>query len=396
VSGPRHASGPSTTAVHAADAGRRGVVGPIERSATFRLDAAGLADVEATGGADTWYYSRLANPTVAGAARVVAALERAEAALLFASGMAAIATALSAIVRPGGRLVAAAELYGDTIALLGGEWAAAGRTVTYVDVADHAAVSRALAPGADALLVEAISNPMLRVADLSALAGLAHAAGALAVVDATFASPFNVRPVDHGFDLVLHSATKYLNGHADLIAGAAVGGAAIIERLRPLAVLRGATLDPSAAFLLERGLKTLALRVQRQNENGLAVAGWLNGHREVAAVSYPGLPGHPDHALAGRLLRGGGGLVTVTVTGDDRRGRRLLDSLGLIAHAASLGGVESLACAPRLTSHAALHPDELDRLGIMPNTVRLSLGIEDAEDLIADLEQALTASREGA
>jgi cystathionine beta-lyase/cystathionine gamma-synthase len=369
-------------------------VGTIDRSATFRLDAAGLADVEATGGRDTWYYSRLANPTVARAAATLAALEGAEAALLFSSGMAAIDTSVSTLVRPGGRLVAAAELYGDTVALLEGEWAAAGRQVTYVAVDDHDAVARALAGGADALLVEAVSNPMLRVADLPALARLAHAAGALAVVDATFASPYNVQPLAHGFDLVLHSATKYLNGHSDLIAGAAAGPAAVVERLRPLAVLRGATLDPGGAFLLERGLKTLALRMERHNANGLAVARQLAAHPDVESVAYPLLESHPDHDLARGLLRGGSGLVTATLRGDAARGRRLLDRLGLIAHAASLGGVESLACLPRATSHAALPAAELDRLGIAHTTVRLSLGIEDAEDLVADLFAALAASAE--
>jgi cystathionine beta-lyase/cystathionine gamma-synthase len=387
-------SGLSTRAVHGADAGRLGVVGPVERSATFRLDETGLADVEATGGRGTWYYSRLANPTVTGAARVVAALEEAEAALLFASGMAALDAALTALVPPGGRLVAAAELYGDTIALLHGEWAAAGREVIYVDLEDTTALAGALAGGAHALLVEAISNPMLRVADLPALARLAHDAGALAVVDATFASPVNVRPLSHGFDLVIHSATKYLNGHADLIAGAVAGAEQLVDRLRPLAVLRGATLDPAAAYLLERGLKTLALRMQRHNATGLAVARWLAEQTDdVAAVAYPGLAGHPDHELAAGLLHGAGGLVTVTLHGDPDRGRRLLGALRLIAHAASLGGVESLACLPRATSHAALAPAELDRLGITPTTVRLSLGIEDEEDLIADLAGALADSR---
>jgi cystathionine beta-lyase/cystathionine gamma-synthase len=388
-------SGRSTTAVHGAGPGATapGVVGAIDRSATFRLDAAGLADVEATGGRSTWYYSRLANPTVARAAATVAALEGAEAALLFSSGMAAIDAAVSALVPPGGRLVAAAELYGDTVALLDGEWAAAGREVTYVAVDDHDAVAGALA-GADALLVEAVSNPMLRVADLPALARLAHAADALAIVDATFATPYNVQPLAHGFDLVVHSATKYLNGHSDLIAGVAAGPSAVVDRLRSLATLRGPTLDPGGAFLLERGLKTLALRMERHNANGLAVAGALAAHPEVASVAYPLLESHPDHDLARALLRGGGGLVTATLRGDPDRGRRLLDRLGLIAHAASLGGVESLACLPRSTSHAALPPAELDRLGIAHTTVRLSLGIEDAEDLVADLDAALAATAE--
>jgi cystathionine gamma-synthase len=386
-------TGISTRAVHGAQRTTPGVVGAVDRSTTFHLDAAGLADVEATGGRNTWYYSRLANPGVARAAATVAALEAGEAALLFASGMAAIDTALTVLVPPGGRLVAATELYGDTFALLAGEWAAAGRTVVAVDAHAHGAVRTALAGGADALLVEAISNPMLRVADLDALAALAHDAGALAIVDATFASPFNVQPLAHGFDLVLHSATKYLNGHSDVIAGAAIGTEALIERLRPRATLAGATLDPGAAALLERGLRTLAVRMERHNANGLAVARWLATCDDVLDVHHPGLPGHPDHALAARVLRGASGLVTFTPRGGDTRGRRVLDALTLIAHAASLGGVDSLACLPRSTSHAALPAAELDRLGIRPSTIRLSLGIEDADDLIADVAQALAATR---
>jgi cystathionine beta-lyase/cystathionine gamma-synthase len=388
--------GPSTVAVHGAPAAPRpvdaSVVGPVHRSTTFPLDERGLADVEATGGAGTWYYGRLRNPTNARVAAVVAALEGAPAGEIFASGMAAIGTALTALVPPGGRLVAAAELYGDTRALLEGEWAAAGRRVTYVDVADLDGFARALAGGADALLVEALSNPMLRVADLPRLAALARDHGALAIVDATFASPVNVRPYEHGFDAVVHSATKYLNGHTDLVAGAVAGSEEVVARLRPLAALRGATLDPGGAYLLERGLKTLAVRMDRHNANGLAVARALRAHPDVAAVAHPFLDEHPDAALARRLLAGGSGMVTITVAGDPGRGRRLLGELRLIAHATSLGGVESIACLPVATSHAAVAEAERRRQGIEENTVRLSLGIEDADDLLADLEGALHRS----
>ncbi|MDO8212626.1 PLP-dependent aspartate aminotransferase family protein [Conexibacter sp. CPCC 206217] len=370
---------------------RSTVVGPVHHGATFPLDDAALDDVAATGGRNTWYYSRLANPTVARVAGVVAALEGAPAAELFASGMAAIDTVLTALVAPGGHLVAAADLYGDTVGLLAGEWAAAGRRVSWVDVGDHAGFERALQGGADAIYVEALSNPMLRVADLTALAQIAHRAGALAIVDATFASPVNVRPYEHGFDVVVHSATKYLNGHSDLIAGAVAGSEQALARVRPLAALRGATLDPGAAFLLERGLKTLAVRMERHNANGLAVATWLDGHDAVASVAYPLLADHPDRALAIQQLTGASGIVTVTLAGDAGRARRLVGALRLIEHAASLGGVESLACLPRFTSHVTLDAAELDRQGIGPTTIRLSLGIEDADDLIADLDQALAA-----
>ena len=388
--------GPSTLAVHGPRAPQRPVpatvVGPVHRGTTYPLDAAGLDDVEATGGEGTWYYGRLRNPTNARVAAAIAALERAPAGEVFASGMAAIGTMLTALVPPGGRLVAAAELYGDTRALLEGEWAAAGRRVTYVDVADLDGMTRALRDGADALLVEALSNPMLRVADLPRLAELAHAGGATAIVDATFASPVNVRPYELGFDVVLHSATKYLNGHTDLIAGAVAGHEHLVARVRALAAQRGATLDPGGAYLLERGLKTLVVRMERHNANGLAVATWARGHADVAAVAYPLLDDHPDRELARRVLSGGSGMVTITVAGDPGRGRRLLGELRLIAHAASLGGVESLACLPSATSHATLSEAERRHQGIAANTVRLSLGIEDAGDLVADLESALARS----
>ena len=317
--------GPSTVAVHGAPAAPRpvdaSVVGPVHRSTTFPLDERGLADVEATGGAGTWYYGRLRNPTNARVAAAVAALEGAPAGEIFASGMAAIGTTLTALVPPGGRLVAAAELYGDTRALLEGEWAAAGRRVTYVDVADLDGFARALAGGADALLVEALSNPMLRVADLPRLAALAREHGALAIVDATFASPVNVRPYEHGFDAVVHSATKYLNGHTDLVAGAVAGSEEVVARLRPHAALRGATLDPGGAYLLERGLKTLAVRMDRHNANGLAVARALRAHPDVARrLPVPrraSRRGARPAAARGRLGDGHD-----HVAGDPGRGRR--------------------------------------------------------------------------
>lgn len=401
ASGESGARGVSTLAVHGSDDApvrpvSATVVGPVHRSTTYPLDDAGFDDVVRTGGQGTWYYGRLANPTTARVAATIAALEGAPTGELFASGMAAIGTTLTALVPPGGRLVAAAELYGDTRALLDGEWAAAGRRVAYAPVADHAALARALEAGADALLVEALSNPMLRVADLPRLATTARANGAIAIVDATFASPVNVRPYEHGFDVVLHSATKYLNGHTDVVAGVVCGREDLMARLRPLAALRGATLDPGAAYLLERGLKTLAVRMERHNANGLAVASWLRGRPDVAAVAHPLLDDHPDHAVALRLLAGGSAMVTATLAGDADRGRRMLGELRLIAHAASLGGVESIACLPAATSHAAVPEAERRRQGIEQSTIRLSLGIEDAEDLIDDLRRALDRSTSAA
>jgi cystathionine beta-lyase/cystathionine gamma-synthase len=388
--------GSSTAAVHGGVSPQRpwprGLAAPIFRSSTFQLDAAAYADISRTGGEETWWYTRLANPTVDATAARIAALEGAQDAVLFASGMAAISTTLLALSAPGSRIVAARELYGDTFTLLRDMLPGAARSVSFVAIDDQDGWERELAAGADMLYVEALSNPMLRVANLPALARRGHDAGAITVVDGTFASPVNCRPVEYGFDVVVHSATKYLNGHSDLVAGAVAGSPELVSRLRPVAATLGGCLDPAAAAQLDRGLKTLALRMERHNRSALDIARWLEGHAEVEAVSYPLLPSHPDHDLAQRLLDGGSGIVTLRVGGGDARAARMMDALTLIFQAASLGGVESLISAPRNTSHLGLGSAELAAAGILPGTLRLSVGIEDEEDLIADLDRALAAS----
>jgi cystathionine beta-lyase/cystathionine gamma-synthase len=362
---------------------------PIFQSTTFQLDDEVYADIARTGGTDTWWYSRLANPTVDAVAAKFAALEGAPAALAFSSGMAAITATIFSQVAPGGRIVAARELYGETFTLLGGFLPDSGRTVRFVAIDDLDGWEREL-PGAQAAYVETISNPMLRVADLPAIAALARRSGATAIVDSTFASPINVRPLEHGFDLVVHSATKYLNGHSDLTAGAVAGAPDKIAEVRALAKTFGGTLDPSAAAKLARSLKTLELRMARHNDNALAIANWLSSHAEIESVAYPMLHTHPDFAIATVLLRGGSGIVTFRPTGGDQRAAGLMNGLALIAQATSLGGVESLISAPFNTSHRQLSADQRAQLGILPGTLRLSVGIEDVGDLIADLELALT------
>jgi cystathionine beta-lyase/cystathionine gamma-synthase len=370
----------------------RGLSTPIFRSSTYELDAAAYGDIVATGGEQTWWYSRLGNPTIDAAAARIAALEGAQDALVFASGMAAISTVLLGVTAPGSRIVAARELYGDAFTLLRDTLTDAGRAVSFVAIADEQGWERELAAGADVLYVETLSNPMLRLADLPALARRAHDVGATAIVDSTFASPVNCRPIEHGFDVVLHSATKYLNGHSDLVAGAVAGSRELMATLRPLAATLGGCLDPAAAAHLDRSLKTLVLRMERHNRSALAIAGWLERHPQIEAVSYPLLPSHPDHALAQRLLDGGSGIVTLRVGGGDARASRTMDALTLICQATSLGGVESLISAPYNTSHVGLEPPELAAAGILPGTLRLSVGIEDQEDLIADLDRALAAT----
>jgi cystathionine beta-lyase/cystathionine gamma-synthase len=384
--------GSSTAAVHGGGsephAWPRGISTPVFQSSTFELDEQAYEDIVATGGERTWWYTRLSNPTVDAVASRIAALEGGEDAVVFASGMAAITTAILALTPPGGRVVAARELYGDVFDLLRQTISEAGRTVSFVALDDLEAW-RAELVSADTMYLETLSNPMLRLADLPALAALAREAGAVAIVDNTFASPINVRPLEHHFDLVVHSATKYLNGHSDLVAGVVVGGRDTVSPVRQLAVRLGGCLDPTAAARLDKGLKTLALRVERQNENAAHLARWLDSHDEVQAVSYPMLDSHPSAQLAHRLLSGGGGMVTFRVCGGDARSAELMNRLQLARQATSLGGVETLISAPHNTSHLGLSKAEREALGILPGTLRLSVGIEDVADLVDDLSQAL-------
>jgi cystathionine beta-lyase/cystathionine gamma-synthase len=384
--------GSSTAAVHGGGGAPRpwprGTSTPVFQSSTFELDAEAYEDILATGGERTWWYTRLGNPTVDAVASRIAALEGAEDAVVFASGMAAITTAILALTPPGGRVVSARELYGDVFDLLRQTIADAGRTVRFVALDDLDAW-RAELTGADTMYLETLSNPMLRLADLPALAALAREVGVVAIVDSTFTSPINLRPLEHGFDLVIHSATKYLNGHSDLVAGAVVGARRQIDPVRRLAVRLGGCLDPSAASRLDKSLKTLALRVQRQNENAAHLARWLESHGEVEAVSYPMLDSHPDAELAHRLLSGGAGVVTFRVRGGDERGAAVMNGLRVARQATSLGGVETLISAPHNTSHLGLRQEEREAIGILPGTLRLSVGIEDVTDLVDDLAQAL-------
>ena len=369
-----------------------GMSTPLFPSATYDLDPAAYADITATGGRDTWWYTRLRNPTVEAVADKLARLEGADGAILFSSGMAAIATTLIALLPPGATVVAARDLYGDVFTLLSAELTRQGREVAFVAVDDHAGWREALEHGASMLYVETLSNPMLRLADLPALAELAHRHGAVAVADATFTPPTDLRVLDHGFDVVLHSATKYLNGHSDLIAGVMAGRAAPLEKVRAQATMLGGCLDPFGAWLLERGLKTLAIRMERQRASAFTIAQALAEHDEVDAVAHPRLAEHPDHRLAARLLPGGAALLSFRVKGGDERALRVLAELAVIRQATSLGGVESLASAPHNTSHLGLSAEQLMQAGIEPGTIRLSVGLEDPSDLLEDLAGALAAT----
>lgn len=379
---PGRTVGPSTRAVHAggsppgADAP---VVSPIYQTATFFTDAVPTGEVR---------YTRYGtNPNHELLAERLAALEGAERALPLASGNAAMALALLACVQAGEHIVALRSLYGGTLRLLNRELPRLGIETGWVDIdGDWAAAVRS---NTRALLLETPVNPTLRIPDVEGAAAVARDAGVPLIVDATFATPINFRPLEHGADLVIHSGTKYLGGHSDVTAGVIAGRGALVDEARERLISFGPVLDPHAAWLLERGIKTLAVRMARHNANGLAFAQHFSDHPAVASVLYPGLPGHPDHERACRLFDGYGGMVSLVVRGGDDAALRMMQRLRLASAAPSLGGVETLVSLPRYTSHTALSAEERHAVGIADGFVRFSLGIEDVADLIADVEQAL-------
>jgi cystathionine beta-lyase/cystathionine gamma-synthase len=322
-------------------------------------------------------------------ARKYALLEGAEAAVFLSSGMGATALAHLAVLRPGDHLLASEWIYGGTRRLFDDELGRFGIEVSYVDPTQHRLWRKSVRKSTRAIFIETPTNPTLRILDLAPIAQVTKEFGLALLVDATFASPINLRPIERGADVVITSATKYLNGHSDVIAGAVAGSASFIEEVTRLMRLWGQSIDPHAAWLVERGLRTLAVRMERHNANGMAVAEWAEGQEEFAAVHYPGLPTHPEHQHARETLEGFGGMVGLQLTGGVRAAERFLKKLKMIAHAPSLAGVESLISEPRLTSHKGLTAEDRARIGIPDGFLRLSCGIEDAADIIGDLEQAL-------
>ena len=303
--------------------------------------------------------------------------------------MGATALAHLAVLRPGDHLVSSAWIYGGTQKLFDEEFARLGISVSYVKPDEARAWRKALKKTTRAVFVETPTNPLLRVVDLEPVASIARQEGIALLVDATFASPINFRPLEHGADVVITSATKYLNGHSDVIAGAVAGSVSLVEEVTRLMRLWGQAIDPHTAWLVDRGMRTLALRMQKHNENGMALATWAAAHPKIAKVHYPGLASHQDHELAAKVLRGYGGMVGLELTGSADAAERMLAKLELITHAPSLAGVESLVSEPRLTSHKGTGAEGRKKMGIPDGFVRVSCGIEDADDLIADLAQAL-------
>lgn len=379
----RRRYGVSTVAVHG-PAERRPdwapVAPPLLQSTTF---------TNPVGAEEDLLYSRYGNnPTQVALGRKYALLEGTEDAVFLASGSGATALAHLAVLRPGDHLLSSEWIYGGSRQLFDQEFTRLGIEVSYVRPDRVREWRTSMRKTTRAIFIETPTNPRMRVIDLRPIATLARNEGLALLVDATFATPVNFRPVEAGADVVIASATKYLNGHSDVIAGAVAGSTSFVDEVRRLMRLWGQSIDPHAAWLVDRGLRTLAVRMERHNANGLAVARWAERQRWVARVHYPGLESHPDHELASEILGGYGGMVGLELRGGPEAAGRLLTRLKLIIHAPSLGGVESLISEPRITSHSEFTAAERERLGIPDGFLRLSCGIEDADDIIADLEQA--------
>jgi cystathionine gamma-lyase len=376
----------STRTVHAGqqhDPTTGAVMVPIYANSTYAQASPGVHK--------GFEYARTHNPTRFAFERCVADLESGTAAFAFASGLAAEACTLE-LLDAGAHVIASEDLYGGTFRLFQRvRHRTMGLEVDFVDLSDLAAVEAAIGPSTRMIWVETPTNPTLRLADLEGLAGLARRRGLISVADNTFASPYVQRPLEHGFDVVIHSTTKYLNGHSDMVGGCAVtANPDLAEQLRFLQNATGGISGPFDSFLALRGLKTLALRMERHCASALAIARRLEAHPQVRRVIYPGLESHPQHALARRQMQGGyGGMIAVELDRDLDGTRRVLERTRLFALAESLGGVESLIEHPAIMTHATIPPDQRARLGISDSLVRISVGIEDPDDLIADLEQAM-------
>ncbi|PSN86895.1 hypothetical protein B9Q02_00370 [Candidatus Marsarchaeota G1 archaeon BE_D] len=340
---------------------------------------------------EEYIYTRYGNPIITTVEQQIATLEGGEACLVFSSGMAAISTTLLAILAKGDHMISIKELYGQTYSLMKYELPKFGIETSFVSVSHIERIKDLIKKNTKILYLESITNPLLRVADLEKASKIAKEHEIMVVVDATFASPYNQNPLKFGADIVIHSATKYLNGHGDLIAGAVVSNIEIIRKIRQIRTKIGGNINPLDAYLLSRGLKTLAIRVERQNQNAMALARFLEKVNEVKRVYYPGLTSHPDYTVARRLLRGFGGVVSFEIAGGDEVARRFVEKLQICKKAPSLGSIHTLVTIPRDTSHhprTGISEEELREMGINPGLIRISVGIEDIKDIISDLTGA--------
>lgn len=336
-------------------------------------------------------YSRLGNPTLRNAAERFAAMHGAERGEIFASGLGAVVATLLSFLSAGDSIVTSLDIYGGTVTLLNSELIRFGIEIINVEPNDLDAIRAAIKPNTKVLYFETVTNPLLKIPNIPEIVKIGKEKNVKVIIDNTFATPCNFRPLDHGVDLVLESSTKYLGGHSDCVGGFVAGSDELMQKVWHTAVYFGANADPFAAFLVERGMKTLPLRMQRHNENAHEIAKFLDRHYSVSKVIYPGFLSHPDHSTAKHLLNGYGGMVSFIVKGGNEAGLKMLKLLRFPVEATSLGGVESLIEMPFNTSHAVLSPEQQAKVGIVPGFVRLSVGIEDIDDLIIDFEQALDA-----
>jgi len=359
---------------------------PIYQTSTFEVtDSQRQVEVTHT----DMFYTRYGNPTHTVAESAIAELEGTDAALLFASGMCAVTTTVLGLLKSGDHIVAQRDIYGGVTKFFTQWLPKLGIEVTLVDTNDYEQHVRAIRANTKMLYLESPTNPVARVIDLKKVAGIAKQHNLISMIDSTFATPINQRPAEYGIDLVMHSGTKYFGGHSDLIAGIVAGRQDLIDQIHETRTTLGGSMDPHAAWLLLRGIKTLAVRVQRQNENALKIAQFLAQHPKVRRVFYPFLEGNPQQALAMEQMSGGGGVLSFEVDGTGDDARRLAESLRLFTLAASLGGVDSLVTIPVLTSHAMISAEERRKMGVTEQMIRLSVGIESADDLIADLDRGL-------
>jgi cystathionine gamma-lyase len=374
----------STRAIHAgqeADPATGATIVPIYATSTYTQSAPGVHK--------GYEYSRSGNPTRKALETALAALEDGEMALAFASGLAATTAVFASLLRPGDEVLAAADLYGGTFRLLEKVFQPWGLAARYIDDPSPASFASHITPRTRLVWIETPTNPLLRILDIAAIAEVAHRSKVPLAVDNTFASPYLQQPLRLGADLVVHSTTKYLGGHSDVIGGCVVGRRELLEPIRFYQNAAGAVPSPFDAFLVLRGLKTLAVRMEQHSANAQALAEWLASHPAVEQVYYPGLPSHPGHEIARRQMRHFGGMLSLRLRGSGEKARRFLSRLHLISLAESLGGVESLACHPATMTHASIPREVREARGIDEALVRLSIGIEDLQDLRRDLEQAL-------
>jgi cystathionine beta-lyase/cystathionine gamma-synthase len=382
----------ATRAIHAGEI-KHGlnspVTVPIVRSSNFTFANSEEMKRWAEGKSKAYIYTRYGNPTLAAAETKIAELENGEAAVLTASGTAAISSTLLSLLQAGDELIATRQLYGGSYRLMRDILPRMGARVHHVPSSLEGADALVTAK-TRAIYVETPTNPTLGLVDLRKVVSFARRHKLVSIVDNTFATPILQKPLNMGFDLVVHSATKYLAGHSDIVAGAVAGGSERVHKVREMMISLGGSMDPDPAYLLIRGIKTLDLRVRRQSSSAMAVARFLERHPKVAKVHYPGLPSHPDHRLAKRQMSGFGGMLAFDLKGGLPAARRLCDRAKIFLLAASLGGVESLIVLPIYTSHHRMTTSELSVAGVLPGTIRMSIGLEDPEDLIEDLRQAIS------